>query len=258
MKDRKPDRDINVRWKTNFAALTALVFAFASVASAQAQSRSTDNGWQFTAAPYLLLPWMNGKTALKGHEVGVDVSPGDIFSHLQIGGMGTFEGRKAGWGFGADAMYMALGTTVDLPPTNVDVNQGSYTFTGFRQLKPNVDLLFGARWIVIQGKLGFKGPLQATLEETKQWVEPIVGLKLRQPLGHKLHLMLEGDIGGFGAGSDFAWQLFPALGIDVSKRARLGFGYRVISEDYQTGEGTQLFRYDVVTQGIVLGMSFHF
>jgi hypothetical protein len=95
-------------------------------------------------------------------------------------------------------------------------------------------------------------------KKTKQWVEPIVGLKLKQPLGRRCHFTMEGDIGGFGAGSDFAWQLFPVVGIDVSKHATLGIGYRVLSEDYQTGSGNQMFKYDVVTQGPVLGMSFNF
>ena len=38
----------------------------------------------------------------------------------------------------------------------------------------------------------------------------------------------------------------------------LGIGYRVLSENYKTGEGSQLFKYDVVTQGLVLGATFHF
>ncbi len=173
--------------------------------------------------------------------------------------MGYFEARKGSWGTGIDAVYMALGSTVARPSANVDFNQGSYAFTGLRRLNEKVDLLFGVRWNVLQGKLDFKGPiLQGTYEQTKQWVNPIVGIKLKQPLAGRLNFGFEGDIGGFGAGSDFAWNLFPTVGIDVSRKASILLGYRVLSEDYDTGSGNQSFKYDVVTQAMVFGVSFHF
>jgi hypothetical protein len=206
-----------------------------------------------------MLPWMNGTSAVRGHEVEVDVGPSQIFDALQFGAMGYFEARKARWAVGVDAVYMALGTDIDRPSANVDFNQGAYAFTGVRELNENVDLVFGARWNVLQAKLDFKGPiLLGTFDDTKQWVDPIVGLKLRQSLGGKWHFTMQGDIGGFGAGSDFAWQLFPVIGVDVGKRSTLGVGYRVIGMDYQTGSGNQLFKYDVITQAFVLGAAFHF
>ncbi len=237
-----------------------LLTALASSAAAQSQSAGTGSDeWEFTLAPYFMLPWMNGTTVARGQEVKVDVAPSDIISNLQFGVMGYFEARKARWAIGADAIYMALGATVDQPATNVDFNQGAYTFTGLRQLNKNVDLVFGARWNVLQGKLDFKGPvLLGTFDQTKQWVNPIVGLKIHQSLGCRWHFTMEGDIGGFGAGSDFAWHLFPVVGVDVGKRTTLGIGYRVLSEDYKTGSGNQLFKYDVVTQAFVLGATFHF
>jgi hypothetical protein len=173
--------------------------------------------------------------------------------------MGYFEARKARWGGGVDAVYMALGTDVPRPSANVDFNQGAYTFIGLRQLNEKVDLVFGARWNVLQGKLEFKGPLlQGTFEETRQWVEPVVGLKLAQRLGGPWSFTMEGDIGGFGAGSDLAWQLWPVIGVDVSKHATIKIGYRVLSEDYETDSGARLFKYDVITQAIALGVAFRF
>ena len=226
-----------------------------------AQGRGGKNAedWQFTLAPYLMFPWMNGQTAALGREVEVNANPGDIFSNLQFGAMGSFEARKAKWGTWVDAVYMALGTDIAKPSANVDANQGAYTFTGLRKLNEKVDIVFGARWNVLQPKIEFKGPLlTGTYEQTKQWVNPIVGFKVKQPLGGRFSFTMEGDIGGFGAGSDFAWHLFPVLGIDVGKRATLGIGYRLLSENYTTGEGSRMFKYDVVTQAFVLGAAFHF
>jgi len=241
-------------------AAPLLLSIITSPAPAQTQTSSgkSSDQWNFTLAPYLMVPWMDGTTALRGHEVDVNVAPSEIFSNLQFGVMGYFEARKSKWAVGVDAVYMALGATVDKPPVNVDFNQGAYTFTGMRQLNSKVDFLFGARWNVLQGKLEFKGPVLDTYEQTKQWVDPIVGLRLRQSLGGRWHFTMQGDIGGFGAGSKFAWQLFPVVGADVGKRTTLGIGYRVLGADYHTGTGTNLFKYDVITQAFVLGAAFHF
>jgi hypothetical protein len=240
-------------------SLSLLLSVASSTLPAQSQgSGAGSDEWKFTLAPYLMLPWMDGTAAVRGREVEVNMAPGDILSNLQFSAMGAFEARKARWAIGVDAVYMALGTTIDKPPADIDFNQGAYTFAGLRQLNERVDFLFGARWNVIQGKLGFKGPLETTVKDTRQWVDPIIGLKLRQPFGGKWHFTMQGDIGGFGAGSDFAWHLFPVVGVDVGKRTTLGMGYRVLSGDYKTGSQNNLFKYDVITQAFVLGAAFHF
>ncbi len=249
-------------WSMGLSAIATLALLLVGVLPTKAQSQSSGKSpdkWNFTVAPYLIIPWMDGTTAVRGQTVDINVKPSQIFDNLQFGAMGYFEARKSKWGVGIDAVYMALGTDVARPSANVDFNQGAYTFMGMRQLNKKVDFLVGARWNVLQGNLDFKGPLiTGNFKQTRQWVEPIVGLKLRQPLGRRCHFTMEGDIGGFGAGSDFAWQLFPVVGIDVSKHTTLGVGYRALSENYQTGSGNQMFKYDVVTQGLVLGMSFNF
>ena len=245
------------------AALATLVLLAVATSPALAQSQSSGgkspDDWKFTLAPYLMLPWMNGTTAVRGQEVEVDVGPSQIFENLQFGAMGYFEARKGRWAVGVDAVYMALGTNIDQPSANIDLNQHAYSFIGLRQLHEKVDLVFGMRWNRISGKIDFKGPiLQGTFEETKNWVNPIVGVKLKQPVGSRCHFAFEGDIGGFGAGSDFAWNLFPTFGVDVNKHFAINAGYRVLSENFDTDSGDRYFKYDVVTQAMVLGMTLKF
>jgi hypothetical protein len=66
------------------------------------------------------------------------------------------------------------------------------------------------------------------------------------------------EIGGFGAGSTFTWQVFPTVGVDLTTRASLEFGYRWLDMDYSSGENATLFTYNVLTQGPVLGFAFRF
>lgn len=235
---------------------------FLGISTVSAQSPSSSGAgsdrWEYVVAPYMLLPFMDGTSAVRGLEVKIDANPSDIFDNLQFGAMGYFGAQKGNWGFGVDALYMALGTTIDTPPANVDPNQGAITFMGTRRLNDKVDAVFGARWNFIQGKIEFTGPLNLTVEQTKHWVDPLVGLRLHHKAGERWRFTLQGDIGGFGAGSDFAWHLFPVVEAAVGKRASLAFGYRVLSMNYETGSGNELFRYDVITSGPVIGMTFRF
>ena len=63
---------------------------------------------------------------------------------------------------------------------------------------------------------------------------------------------------GFGAGSDFAWQVFPTLAFNFSDRLSLDVGCRWLDLDYSKGEGSERFAYDVLTQGPVEGFGFRF
>jgi hypothetical protein len=67
-----------------------------------------------------------------------------------------------------------------------------------------------------------------------------------------------GEIGGFGAGSDFTWQLFPRVGFRLTEKASREFGWRWLDLDYADGDGTEQFGYDVLTQGPAGGFAFRF
>ena len=45
--------------------------------------------------------------------------------------------------------------------------------------------------------------------------------------------MFEGDVGGFGAGSQIAVTAWPQIGIRLSRTGTLVLGYRIIYVDYK-------------------------
>jgi hypothetical protein len=217
-------------------------------------SQPASDEWQVYVAPYLMGAGMNGVTAVRGAEVDVDLSASDIFSNLQFGAMGLIVARKGGWGVGADLIWMALGTTVH--NTNVDFNQGAFAFYGLRELGPAADVTFGARINTLQGQLTFKGPgIEASQDKT--WVDPIAGLTVRTAAEQPVQLRVYTEIGGFGLGSDLTWQVFPSVGIRLGP-ASLELGYRWLDLDYAPDEDAGGFKYDVLTQGPVLGLGFRF
>jgi hypothetical protein len=233
------------------AAVVALVLGSWTPASAQ----SAGDDWDVYVAPYLMGASMSGKTVVRGATADVDVPASDIFSNLQFGAMGLVVAKKGDWGFGADAIWMALGTTVR--NTNVDFNQGAFAFYGLRQLSPAADVTFGMRVNTLQGTLKFKGP-DVERSQDKTWVDPLVGVTLHSPADRRVLFRLYAETGGFGLGSDFEWQLFPTIGLGLGKRASLDLGYRWLDMNYATGDGNDEFRYDVLTQGPVVGFGFRF
>jgi len=248
--------------------LWAVVAVFAAASWTPASAQASGDEWDVFVAPYLMGAAMSGTTAVRGLEVDIDMSASDIFSKLQFGAMGLGIARKGNWGLGGDFIWMALGTTVQ--NTNVDFNQGALAFYGLRRLGPAADVFFGARINTLQGTLKFKGP-GIEVDDDKTWVDPIVGLLLRTPDERRFQLRLFTEIGGFGAGSNFAWQIFPTVGFRLTKQASLEFGYRWLDIDYESGEGptcapglvcltvvSDKFAYDVLSQGPVLGFGFRF
>ncbi len=72
---------------------------------------------------------------------------------------------------------------------------------------------------------------------TMDWVDPVVGLRLRHQFSPGRELQLRGDIGGFGVGSDFSWQLFGGYSFQLGERWNGVIGYRALSVDFSEESG---------------------
>jgi hypothetical protein len=93
---------------------------------------------------------------------------------------------------------------------------------------------------------------------TLEWVDPFVGLRVRHQLAPGKELEFLGDIGGFGVGSDFTWQLFGGYSFDFSvwQTELHGLvGYRALAIDY-TQDGPSKNNLDLILHGPVVGLSF--
>ncbi len=86
---------------------------------------------------------------------------------------------------------------------------------------------------------------------SKSWVDPFVGLRGRLNLTDQVYLAARADVGGFGVASDITWNLFGALGYQLSERWSTELGWRHYSVDYQDGG----FIFDAEMSGIFLGLT---
>ncbi len=224
-----------------------------------ASPASLGDRWEFLDAPYLLFPYMSGTTMIRGIEVEVDANPGDIFSRLQFGAMLFLEAHNSVWAVSLDGLYMSLSQPGPLGLTEFGVKQGMVELTGYRRVIPWLEVLAGGRLNVIGGEIEVllsAGP--SSVDRTETWLDPFVGARATVPAGSRWLFVFRGDIGGFGIGSDFAWQIYPVVSYRFSRLFGLAVAYRALSLDYESGSGTDLFQYDVTTFGPQIGLLFHF
>lgn len=231
---------------------------------AAAQDTSPDGLWEFTVAPYLLFPHMDGDVTIRGIPVEVDVGPGDIFERLDFGVMLYFEAANPDWAFTLDLLYMNLGETGQLPVSErvaeADMKQLALEVRGMRRLASWAEVGVGGRLNVLEGGLFVEeGEVLPGIDvsQTKTWFDPLIAARFIAPLT-RWQLGVSGDIGGFGIGSDLAWQVYPFVGYRFSRLFALAAAYRWLGMDYETGSGTDMFRYDMVTFGPEIGFLFHF
>jgi hypothetical protein len=167
------------------SSIATLATLIALVLPAPASPQSASDEWELTLMPYLMGASMSGTQVVRGREVEIDLSASDIFSNLEFGAMGAFVARKGDWGFGSDTIWMALGASTELGPASVegDFDQGAFAFYGLRRLSAAADLTFGLRVNYLRGTLDLRSPISLTVDQSKTWVDPIVGLTLRSPQG---------------------------------------------------------------------------
>ena len=83
----------------------------------------------------------------------------------------------------------------------------------------------------------------------------ILGLRFARA-GERWSFHARADVGGFGLGSDFAWNASTEVGYRVATWARLFLGYRALDFDFADGSGSDRVEYDVRLWGPLVGVSF--
>ena len=125
----------------------------------------------------------------------------------------------------------------------------------------------------LTGTINFSDPRLAQFDRTKSigiadsgtldWVDPLIGLRLRHQFTPSQQIMVSGDVGGFGipGSSLFSWQ---AVGIYSYTWQFTGYslsavaGYRALSVDKDFGSGINASNLNLVLHGPLVGMTVKF
>ncbi len=277
------------------------VFAIASLLSgAPTAARSATvvpaSQWRLSLTPYGWLPFLDGDMTVKGRTVALNVDPIQVLEHLERAPfMGYAEARNGPLALYGDIFYANLGLSadgvrsrgvaagiagtlsaalgVDFEEAVVEVG-GAYEIV---KLDPHtaVDVLAGARYwhqdmsanfalagLVDFGDLDTSRGFAIARSGSVDWVDPVIGGRLRYNLAPGQDLMLRADIGGFGAGSQFSWNALAAYSFVITRQDGVTYsgvlGYRALDVDFERGSGRTKYEYDVLQHGPLTGLTIAF
>ena len=234
-----------------------------------AQEPGTEKKWHFLADVYMMFPYMDGETGIGNSlTVPIDANPGDIFSKLQMAAMLYLEARTDKWAITSDLVYMKL---------NQEVTPGTLLHSGTVGAKQLIWEVAGLYRILPFWEVGVGGRTQLPSNRIRcaaqrisgryrrgdgiafdTWFDPILITRLTTDIKDKWLFQFRGDVGGFGLGSDFTWQLQAYAGYRFTKMFQITAGYRVLSTDYDKATDYNEFVFNVKEFGPVIRFGFNF
>ena len=254
--------------------------------------------WTLSVTPYSWLTFLRGEAGVRGRTTDIDADPIDVLERLDaVPWMSYVEARRGPLALYNDVIFTKFGIDVsrarafgaltldaslglDLEQTVVELG-GTYEITkwwssgGPFSGSSAIDLLVGARYwqqtaalnLMLTGTLDTSGLVLSgsraiARSGSVEWVDPVIGARLRQQLAPGRELMLRGDVGGFDVGSKFSWNVLAAYNWDIATRHGVTYagvlGYRALSVDYETGTGLSKYEYDVLQHGPIVGLTIGF
>lgn len=254
----------------------------------------TQSDWTLDVVPYAWAPWVNGWETVAGRTVDVHAGPIQGLVHLQqVPVMLYAEARRGPIGVYGDIIYGNVGlnqSSVRTRPSRtlsdalgidalafIGEIGGVYEIAEWQSGNGTtaLDLLGGAR--VWHQSADLKLAITEHLDlhhlvvnrdyaiarsGSINWIDPLVGARLRRRMRSGEEIYLRGDVGGFNAGSQFTWNLTAAYAFEVcaGDTATLSglIGYRLLDVDYTRGQGYTLYTFDTLMQGPLLGLAINF
>lgn len=278
-------------------AITALIAATQAAEPAATSAGSTQTakfakkgGWEITIVPYIWVLSDTGSTTVKGREIDVDATPKEMVSKVKgalMLGIDVRQGRLGGF---INTFYARIGdegsaqVLFDDITIDTDIKMLLMGAAVYYRLGPyglgkapskwgtpavKVDPYIGGRYTDLDVKFNITTVNRLTgntnissFEDGKGWVDPIIGVRTTWDLFRHWNVIVSGDVGGFGVGSDFTWSATVLGGyrFNFSKHisGNVLFGYRALYQDYSEGSGNDRFEYKATMHGPVVGLAIGF
>jgi len=252
----------------NFATLRRFMLAlgitaFAGSMPLAAQERLGASEW---TGQITLQAWGVGvqgdiKPFRRGPSLSFDESLSDILQDLDAAAFVTGFARRGDLVVFGDLTYSSSSRDGRvLPGVKASGELKHHTLTlaaGKRVLhgETSIDLMAGLRASKIEGKVKVRVPLvSVSVSPERELVDPIVAMRINTRLAPRWTVLTYVDLGGFGAGSDFTWQLAVTANYELNENVYLSAGYRHLAIDYKKN-GTE---FDAAMTGPLLGLTWRF
>jgi opacity protein-like surface antigen len=247
-----------------------LMFLFStclSMGQTMMPGEEDEKDWHFVVAPYLWFSGLNGQLGVATIGTNIDAGFSDVFSNLDFAFMLYGEARYKKFGLAVDlnTVKMNLDGTRPILGGEVKIDQNmtfletTFLYSIVHTEKWSADVHAGIRTWWMNTRLDAEriiSPENRIVESQISFLDPIIGAKVFYLPHKKWPINVRGDIGGFGAGSEFSWQVLAGAGFKFSKSWTVLLQYRLLGVDYTNGtEGTlDYFRYNTTMSGPLLGV----
>lgn len=243
--------------------LTTCSAAALSLLAGQAAAQSGD--WSYSATFYLFGAETKTSVGTAFGTVDTKLSFSDALDNIDLALMGAFEARNGRWSLLAD--YMLTDLSIPGGPVlggafsgsdfdaRTQIFSGYAMYTVYEESAASIDLAGGFRWFSTDNTLElFPGALQGRrVSVGDDWVDPVIGARVRFPIADRWSGTILADYGGFSSDSE-TWQALGTVNYEINQNWVIRGGWRYITFDHDiSGRG---FRF--TQSGPILGATYRF
>lgn len=227
--------------------------------------------WTFTFTPYAWIPTVTGSIKIDEAELPIEASVADLLKNSDRAGvfLGALEIRYKKLGVYGDSTYLSLGFDKRLPISGLEINTDTeFIFVDFgvtyrvlegepQTTQPwTIDLLAGGRYSSQEYKLALTG-VPGKIKIDKAWLDPLIGGRVALDMTRRWRIILHGDVGGFGVGSDISAQGKGTIGYRFfpgNFELELSAGYRALYQNVTQSGGVSTLDFDATIHGPLIGL----
>lgn len=235
--------------------------------------------WSCRVIPYGWLPQVQGELTVRGVTADVDADLGRVaeimWNNINFAAMGQIEASNGRFGFIFNGVYSdeSPGKRVGNLDFSNELRTAILDFAGTWELPgvaeavrlpegSRLEVLAGVRYNLVSSGLTVTGPggNTATASGTEDWLDPIIGARLRVPLRRCLTAQVRGDVGGFdfGDASRFTWNIEATVEYRLRPHCSLLAGYRWLDINYERDRDNRRFGFDMNLNGPIVGIALDF
>ena len=225
--------------------------------------------FELLATPYLWVPWTSANIRPSNTRIpsaSSTIDPGKLISHLTwVPFMGQFEIRNGQFGFVGDFIHAPVKSGISTRnilfgggtgKVTIDTGSGIFLYRPISSPDQYVDIGLGFRVWGVDGQIALNQErLRAvTVSDGFVFADPLIAARYHRELGNGFGATLYADLGGFGVGAHFDWQLVGTIDYAMRPGVHLHAGFRSLNFSY----GGTAANFNVNMYGPIIGATFRF
>ena len=228
-----------------------------------AEAQRVDESY-FRVTPYIWALSLDGATGLpNGDDLPIDASFSDLLDNLNMALMVDLEwNTKSDWFFLLDALWANLesdfATPGPLPVTGTtEVEMYLYDALIGYSINETIGAYIGARLNDQEVTINTDGGVAPEVKIGDDWTDFIIGMRVFGELGANWSMGGRFD-GAIGGDSDSSFNLQIVFLRHFGENMHLNLGWRYYDVDFESGTGTDRYKWDVSHSGPMIGWSWEF